>query len=56
MLRGCNQTWQVVADDALEDYFHAELVQLLGEVERIGVAAEGREQFRADRDNLGFPA
>jgi hypothetical protein len=43
----------MVADDALEDYFHAELVELLGEVERVGVAAERREQLGPDRDNFG---
>ena len=53
MLRGCNQPRQVVAHNALENYFHAKLVELLGEVKRVGVAAERREQLGADRDNFG---
>ena len=43
MLRGCDQTPEVVSYDALENYLDAELVQLLGEVKRIGIHAEGRQ-------------
>ena len=50
-LRG--QAVAVVADDALGDHFDAELVQLIGEVERVGVEAIGSEHLAADRDDFG---
>jgi hypothetical protein len=53
VLHGCNQAGQVVANDALEDHLDTQLVELLSQVKRISVAAGGREQFGADRDDLG---
>jgi hypothetical protein len=52
MLRGGNQARKIVSHHALENHFSAELVDLLGKVERIRIHAEGRQQLRPNRDNL----
>ena len=46
MLRGRDQAFEIIAHHALEDYFDAKLIDLLGEIEGICIGAEGREQFR----------
>ena len=56
MLRGRDQLAKIVADDALEDDVNAEQVELLGEVERVGVHAVGREHLGAYRDDFGIHA
>ncbi len=43
----------VVADHAFGDHFDAELVQLGGEVERVGIEAIAREHLAADGDDFG---
>ena len=43
----------VVADDAFGDHFDAEIVQLGGEVERVGVDAIACEHLAADGDDFG---
>ena len=43
MLRGRNQALEIIADHALENYFNAQLIDLLGEIERVRIHAEGRE-------------
>ena len=43
----------IVADDALGDHFDAELVQLRGEIERVGIDALAGEHLTADGDDLG---
>jgi hypothetical protein len=45
---------QTIADDAFENYVNAQQVELLGEVERIGVHAEGREHLGTHRNDLGI--
>ena len=42
MLRSRHEALQIVTDDALEDYFDAQKINLLGKVEGIGIRAEGR--------------
>ena len=54
MLRGFDQATQIIADDTFENYVNAQQVELLGEVERVGVHAEGREHLRAHRDDFGI--
>ena len=56
VLRGRHEAAAVVADDAFEDYIDAEQVELLGEVERVGVHAVGSEQLGAHRDDFGVHA
>ena len=56
MLRGRNQVFEVVPHDALKNNFHAQLIDLLGKIQRIGVGTEGREQLRTNRDDLGVHA
>ena len=51
---GFDQATQIIADDALENYVNAQQVELLGEVERVGVHAEGREHLGAHRDDFGI--
>ena len=53
MLRGRNQTTEIVPHHALENHFNAKLIDLLGKVERICIHAEGRQQLGANRDDLG---
>jgi hypothetical protein len=43
VLRGGSQTPEVVSNDAFENHLDAELIHLLGEIERIGIHAEGRQ-------------
>ena len=53
MLRGGSQALEIVPYNALENYFDAELVDLLGEIQRVCIHAERRQQFGADRDDFG---
>ena len=53
MLRGLDQALQIVTHDAFEDHFDAQVVDLFGEIKRIGICAEGCEQFGANRNDLG---
>jgi hypothetical protein len=43
VLRGCDETPEIVADYAFENHFNAQQVDLLGELERIRVHPEGRQ-------------
>ncbi len=52
MLRGRNQALEIVADHTLENHLNAQLIDLLGEIERVRIHAEGREQLGAHRDDL----
>ena len=52
MLSGGHELAEIVSDDAFEDDFDAELVELLGEIERIGVHAVGSEEFGTYRDDF----
>ena len=54
MLRSGNQPGPIIANNTLEDHLDAELIQLLGEVERVGIHAEGREQLGSHRDDFGI--
>src|SRR5579863_9271080 len=45
MLRGFNQAFAIVANNAFEDYFNTQLIDLLGEIERVRVHAEGCQQL-----------
>ena len=51
---GVDQIFLAVADNGFESHRHAELVELLGEVEGVGVLAERRQHLRADCDDLRF--
>ena len=42
-----------IADDGLEDHFNAQLVELLGQIKRVGVLTEGGQQLGANGDDLG---
>ena len=53
MLRGGGQAPEIVPHNAFENYFNAELVDLLGEIQRVCIHAERRQQFGADRDDFG---
>ena len=50
---GCREPFGVVAHNAFEAHFHAQVIQLFGEVERVGVLAMGSQHLRADGDDLG---
>ena len=52
MLRGGHELAEIISDDTFEDDFDAELVELLSEVERVGVHTVGSEEFRTHRDDL----
>ena len=52
-LHGVGEAAEIVADHALGDHFHAEIVQLAGEIQGVGVQALCRQQFRADCDDFG---
>ncbi len=52
MLCGGYEVREIVPYDAFEDYLDSELVQLFGEVQRVGVGAEGSEQLRANRNDF----
>ena len=54
VLRGGYQAAQIVADDALENYVDAQQVELFGEVQRVGVHAEGREHLGTHRNDFGI--
>ena len=43
----------VVADDAFEAHFDSQLVQFVGEIERVGVLPVGREHLRAHGNGFG---
>jgi len=45
-----------VADNGLENHLNTELVKFFCEVERVRVLAEGRQQLRADGNDLGIHA
>ena len=47
-----DQMPQIVAHYGLEHYFDAQLVELFGEIERVGVHAEGSQQLGANGDDL----
>jgi hypothetical protein len=53
MLCGRHKTPQVVPHDGFENHFNAQLVDLLREIERVRIHAEGREQLGANRNDLG---
>jgi hypothetical protein len=53
MLRSRKQPPHVISDYTLEHNFDAELINLLRKVERVRIHAEGREQFGANRNDLG---
>ena len=44
----------VIADDRLEAHLDSQVVELLGEVERVGVLPVGSEQLRPHGDDLGI--
>jgi len=44
----------VVADHALGHHFDAQVVQLAGEIERVGIDALGRQHFGTDRNDFGI--
>ena len=43
-----------VADHGFAHHLHAQRVELIGEVQRVGVEPLRRQQFRTDRDDLGI--
>ena len=49
---GGGETIAVVADHALGDYFDAQVVQLAGDIERVGIDALGRQHLGADRNDF----
>ena len=49
---GAGEMGEVVADDGLEGDLDAEVVEALGEVEGVGVLAEGREHLGASCDDF----
>ncbi len=51
---GVDQILAPVADDGLECDGNAELVELLRDVERVGVLAKGGEHLGADGDDFAF--
>ena len=51
---GADEILLAVADDGLEGHRDADLVELFGEVEGVGVLAMRREHFGADCDDFGF--
>ena len=52
MLCRLDQAPEIIPHHALENYLNAYLVDLLGEIERVRIHAEGRQQFGANRDDL----
>jgi hypothetical protein len=56
MLRSGNEMTELVAHHALENYIDAQQVQLLGQVERVGIDAVGSEHFGSHRDSFGIHA
>jgi hypothetical protein len=53
MLGGGDKVSEVVADDTFKDYIDTEQVELLGQVERVGVDAMGSEHLGTHRDDFG---
>ena len=53
---GGDQTAEVISDNAFEDDIDTQQVELLGEVERIGVQAEGCEHLGTHRNDLSVHA
>ena len=51
---GVDEVLSAVADDGFEGDGDADLVELLGEIEGVGVLAEGGEHLGADGDDFGF--
>ena len=54
VLRRRYQAPQIVADNAFENYVDAQQVELLGEVERVGVHAVGREHLGTHRNDFSI--
>ena len=52
MLRGCDQAPEIVSYNALEDHLDAQSIDLLGEIERIRIHAEWRQQLGTNRNDL----
>ena len=52
VLRGGYEAAQIVAYNAFENYVDAQKIELFGEIERIGVHAEGREHFGTHRNDF----
>jgi hypothetical protein len=52
LAEGAGETVEVVADDALAGYFDTQVVQLAGEIERVGIDALGRQHFGTDRNDF----
>ena len=48
------RSFLAVADNRLEGHRNADLIELFGQVERVGVLAVRRKHFGADCDDLGF--
>ena len=46
------QPFALVADHRLAHYFHTQRIELIGEIQRVGVEPLRRQQFRADGDDL----
>ena len=56
VLGGAHEVAEIVADDALENHVDAQPVELLGQVERVGVHAEGCEHLGTHRDDFSVHA
>ena len=54
VLRRGDQPPKVVAHNAFENYVDAQQVELFGEIERVGVHAEGREHLGTHRNDFGI--
>src|SRR5438552_12207369 len=54
-LHGVGQQRAIVANDQLPAHFDAECIQLIGDVQRIGVNALRGQHLRPHRDDLGVP-
>jgi hypothetical protein len=51
---GVDEVFAAVADDGLEGHGDADLVELFGEIEGVGVLAVRGEHLGADGDDFGF--
>jgi hypothetical protein len=51
---GADEILAAVADDGLEGDGDADLIELLSEIERVGVLTPGGEHLGADGDDFGF--
>ena len=56
MLRGSNQPPQVVSHDALENDVNSQLVELIREIQGIGIHAVGSQHLGTHRDDFGVHA